>query len=132
MRNYTTGKCNMQCFYTTRSRKILYKIVIFSLCFHMSSEFHDKSGESNKNLEGGRQRDKLEWGGGGGGGVGMSSIRLNQRPSSFRRCLSCYVYSVAKEGRLPLSSYDAKRQSQLFVLSPCISQDIFDIYGGGC
>ena len=93
MRNYTTGKCNMQCFYTTRSRKILYKIVIFSLCFHMSSEFHDKSGESNKNLEGGRQRDKLEW---GGGGVGMSSIRLNQRPSSFWRCLSCYMYTLSQ------------------------------------
>ena len=72
------------------------------------------------------------WSGEGEGGVGMSSIRLNRRPSSFRRCLSCYVYSVAKDGRLPLSSYDAKRQSQLFVLSPCISQDIFDIYGGGC
>ena len=56
----------MQCFYTMRSRKILYKIVIFSLCFHMSSEFHDKSGESRKNREGRRLRDKSEEEGGGG------------------------------------------------------------------
>ena len=83
----------MQCFYTTRSRKILYEIVIFSLCFHMSSEFHDKSGESNKNREGRRQRDKWEE---EGGGVGMSAIRLNQRPSSFQRCLSRYGSTLSQ------------------------------------
>ena len=62
----------MQCFYTMRSRKILYKIDIFSLCFHMSSEFHDKSEESNKSREGRRQRDKWEEEGGGGVSLHLS------------------------------------------------------------
>ena len=39
MRNYTRGKCNMQCFYTTRSRKILYKIVIFPFVFTCLKNF---------------------------------------------------------------------------------------------
>ena len=49
-----------------REKYLIYKIVIFSLCFHMSSEFHNKSGEFNKNREGRRLRDKSEEEGGGG------------------------------------------------------------------
>lgn len=89
----------MQCFYTMRSRKILYKIDIFSLCFHMSSEFHDKSEESNKSREGRRQRDKWEEEGGGGLLASLKTFLIFVGEAAnllvtnmFEGCIHCQIY----------------------------------------